>query len=261
MKRLMIRFALALTLALPLVAQQADRNYTGKADIQKTPGQQLAYARKLYSTAITQQGPVARQEAFVNAITALEAVPYKWPNDKAAVGAALMTEGQYFFGEAAYPNVLKVLDRAADIVTGTSEEGWMWDLRGRALERLNRLDDAEKAYEQAKKHAVRLDAGRQSAILRDAALLHTHRGRFAEASDEYREVARLRGARAWSALTPMMMSLEANLHGGDKTRAREDLDRLDKLVQKAHGESLAPADRQGLAEAEETLKHYRKKIG
>lgn len=261
MKQLFLRIVLTLALALPLAAQPA-ANYTGTANIQTTAARQIAYARALYSKALAQHfGGPARQQAFVDAITALEAVPHKWPSDKSAIGQALLIEAQYFFGESAYPNVLRVLDRAASALAGSADEAWMWDLRGRALERLNRGDEAEAAYEQAKKGLHRLDDGRKSAVLQDAALLHTRRGKFEEASDAYREIARLRGARAWSAVTPMMMSLEASLKLAGKDRAKQDLKELEKLVEKARGESLSPTDRQGLAEVEETLKHYRKKVG
>jgi tetratricopeptide (TPR) repeat protein len=261
MKRLFLTIALTLALALPLAAQPAG-NYTGTAEIQSTAARQIAYARVLYSKALSQHsdGP-ARKQAFVDAVTALEAVPHKWPNDKAAVGQALLLEGQYFFGESAYPNVLRVLDRAATALTGSADEAWMWDLRGRALERLNRADDAEAAYVQAKKGLHRLDDGRQSAVLHDVALLHARRGKFEEASDEYREIARLRGPHAWSAVTPMMMSIDANLKLAGKERAKQDLRELETLIAKARVENLSPRDRQGLAEAEETLKHYRKKLG
>lgn len=260
MTRLLIPLVISLAFAFELIAQKPPQNYTGTATIQKTPEMQIAYARALYSKSLGLPHGPSRKQAFVDAITALEAVPYTWPKDKNAVGTALLLEAQYFFGADAYPNVLKVLDRAVDPLKGTPEETWMWDWRGRALDRLNLRDQADDAYKHAKALSHRLDDGRKSAILRDAAFFHARGGRFQEAADEYREVSHLRAESAWSALTPMMMSLEANLHLPDKARARQDLHDLETLINKAHEENLAPGNREGLAQAEQTLLWYKKRL-
>lgn len=245
------------------VAQNVVYRSTSTAPVLDTPDEQIAYARSLIvqQKKTTVPGSIAEADAFMKVIAALEAVSFKWPQNRAAVSEALLLEAELFYLNTAYPNVLKIEERIAagakGRVEGTLAKWW----KAKALDALQRANEADAAYAEVLGPGFeRVDEGHRRRILSDASYLHQRLGKYELASDERRAVAKLEKDTVGK-LRSLMMSCESNMQLADKSRAKDDLRELDRLLDQARREDLPPSTRESLEQHARSIARYHEKLG
>src|SRR4051812_12742268 len=110
---------------LPVYAQAPPAGTPGmqmpavRADIQSSATAQLAYAQRLMAD-VQNAAPrsPARTMAVAKVLTALEAIPLKWPDESDSVAQGALMEANLFAGQHAFQNAVEVVDRVVSKSNG-----------------------------------------------------------------------------------------------------------------------------------------------
>jgi tetratricopeptide (TPR) repeat protein len=207
-----------------------------RADIKMSATAQLAYAQSLLAD--VQNAPPrspARVMAVAKALTALEAIPMKWPEESDSVAQGAFMEANLFAGQHAYENVVQVIDRVFSKSNGGARAPELWLARADAASALHHTADAEESYERAEASARKSkDDDKLAVILQRKAAFHIESGAHAAASKELHEAAKLT-KKTITRIGCLSAAYRSDLTL-DPHSAVRDLDDIDQALQDAEKE-------------------------
>jgi len=182
--------------------------------------------------------PSEKQLAMLKALSQLEVVPRAWPHDREAIFRAGLLEADVFARNNSPRNALEVLDRIEAAAVRPTQKLQIAGIRGAALTKLGRVDEAAAVFETAL--AMRVEAPRdRMPILTDAATFYFFQKRNAELSRVLRESAALDPS-PLSAAMSIVQSLEANMRNGNLSEARKDYADLAERYERLQRLPVAP---------------------
>ncbi len=228
--------------------------------IKPTANEQWTYASELRSRVTRVVPGDDRYAAAKQAAMAFEQIAVRWPNDRRAT-VAYAAAAKLLFEEDLIPDAEQMCEEGLAIASGNDPlQRQLAAIRGSALLRLDKSDDAEAAF------AVALRPGLASAddftqlyVWNRAAAFASARKQHGRAAEYLRSASQV-GSNDVQRIGYLIRAVEADENASDVDAAKQDLQRLDVLVQHARGSQLTAADAMSLNRLVSEIERHRKKV-
>lgn len=225
------------------------------------PAEQMRFAMTLGQKIAGTRSRSEEQMALMTAVSHLEVIGRRWPQEKAFVFQAALLEADLFAQYHAPRNALDVLDRLAPQAAGVPQRLEVERRRATVLAKMGRVAEAYAAFQGALSIPVSA-AQHRLPLLNDAATFYLFQERHHDRSLLLRQMAALQDAPTL-AMQSILGSLEANLRIPDLAEARKDYRDLAARYESAQHRppAIGGGDDAAMQIVRNALDRYREQLG